>query len=86
MKLDNRTRALIAIGAAITTNCQPCLQSAVAMAQESGVDAQEIADAIEVGKMVRKGAASKMDHFIASRNQAVPVAASAQDGACGCNA
>jgi AhpD family alkylhydroperoxidase len=85
MKLDDRTRALIAVGAAITANCQPCLQAAAAMARERGADSQEIADAIEVGKIVRKGAASKMDKFIASQNTAVPVAVTEKDGGCGCN-
>ena len=85
MRLDDRTRALIAVGAAIAANCQPCLQSTTAMAQENGVDAQEIAEAIEVGKMVRKGAASKMDKFIASQNDAVPALASPNNGDCGCN-
>jgi AhpD family alkylhydroperoxidase len=85
MKLDDRTRALIAVGAAITANCQPCLQAAAAMARERGADSQEIADAIEVGKIVRKGATSKMDKFIASQNTAVPVAVTEKDGGCGCN-
>jgi hypothetical protein len=55
------------------------------MARERGADSQEIADAIEVGKIVRKGAASKMDKFIASQNTAVPVAVTEKDGGCGCN-
>ena len=85
MKLDDRTRALIAVGAAITANCQPCLQSTTVMAQESGGDAQEIAEAIEVGRMVRKGAASKMDKFIVSQNYAALASVSEKDGGCGCN-
>ena len=85
MKLDDRMRALVAVGASITANCQPCLQSTIAMARESGADDQEIAEAIEVGKMVRKGAASKMDKFIVSQNIVVPASASEKDGGCGCN-
>ena len=85
MKLDDRMRALVAVGASITANCQPCLQSTIAMARESGADDQEIAEAIEVGKMVRKGAASKMDKFIGSQNIAGLASASEKDGGCGCN-
>ena len=85
MKLDDRTRALIAVGASITANCQPCLQSSTAMARESGADPQEVADTIEVGKMVRRGAASKMDKFIVSQNDAIPALASPNNGGCGCN-
>lgn len=81
MKLDNRIAELVAVGASITANCQPCLQYHVKKAFESGADEQEITDAVEIGRMVRKGAASKMDKFAASLNHAVPTAA--VEG-CGC--
>ena len=84
MKLDDRTKGLIAVGASITANCQPCLQSTVTMALQSGADEQEIAEAVEVGKRVRQGAASKMDKFVVSLNQAVPSAGGEPDGGCGC--
>jgi AhpD family alkylhydroperoxidase len=50
MELDSRIKALIAVGASITANCQPCLKSTVAMALECGASEQEIAEAIEIGK------------------------------------
>ena len=84
MKLDNHIKALIAVGASVTANCRPCLQSTMAMAQESGADEQEIAEAIEVGKRVRKGAASKMDAFASNPNRAVPLAAGSPNEGCGC--
>jgi len=85
MKLDERTRTLIAVGASITANCQPCLQSTITMALESGADEQEIAEAVEVGRMVRKGAASKMDKFASSLNQTIPLPAGSSNGGCGCS-
>jgi len=85
MKLDNRTIRLIAVGASITANCQPCLEANVAKALEDGADKQEIAEAIEVGNMVRRGAASKMDKFATSLNCAILVPASGTNGGCGCN-
>lgn len=84
MKLDNRITELIAVGASITANCQPCLQYHAKKALESGADEQEVADAIEIGRMVRKGAISKMDKFAASLNSPSPVAESATDGGCDC--
>lgn len=84
MKLDDRTLRLIAVGASITANCQPCLQINVTKALESGADEQEIAEAIGVGKMVRKGAASKMDAFASRLHQAAPLAASPSNEGCGC--
>ena len=82
MKLDERTLRLIAVGAAISANCQPCLHTSVTKALEAGIVEQEITDAIEVGKMVRRGAASKMDQFITSLN---PAAATVAGDGCGCN-
>lgn len=63
MKIDNKTKELVAIGASVTANCQPCLQYHVAEARRHGADEQEIVDAIEVGKQVRRGAGAKMDAF-----------------------
>jgi AhpD family alkylhydroperoxidase len=82
--MDNRIKELIAVGASVTANCQPCLQYHVSKAVQSGADEQEIAAAIEVGKMVRKGAASKMDKFALSLNQVAPSVAGASDEECGC--
>ena len=84
MKIDERTMRLIAVGASITANCQPCLQINVTKALEEGIDQQAIAEAIGVGKMVRRGAASKMDQFASSLSQAVPADATLSDGGCGC--
>ena len=70
MKLDDRIKELIAVGASITANCQPCLQHHTNEARESGADEQDIMEAIDVGKMVRRGAAATMDKFAASLTQA----------------
>jgi AhpD family alkylhydroperoxidase len=83
MKLDNRTRSLIAVGASITANCQSCLQINVTKALESGADEQEIVEAMEVGKMVRQGAASTMDKFALSLGYVA--SAHATEGGCGCS-
>ncbi len=85
MQLDERTMRLIAVGASIAANCQPCLQTNVTKALENGADEQEIAQAIQVGKMVRQGAASKMDKFASSLNDADTFVAKPTDSRCGCN-
>ena len=66
MKLDIRTIRLIAVGASIAANCQPCLEINSTKALENGADEQEIIEAIEIGKMVRTGAATKMDRFVSN--------------------
>jgi AhpD family alkylhydroperoxidase len=66
MKLNEKIKELIAVGASITASCQPCLEYHAGKALEAGADAEEIAEAIETGKLVRRGAASKMDRFAAT--------------------
>jgi AhpD family alkylhydroperoxidase len=85
MKLDQRTIRLIAVGASMAANCQPCLQINAAKAAESGADRQEIAEAVAVGKMVRQGAGSKMDRFAASLELAADAPAGRTEEGCGCS-
>ncbi|WP_455376972.1 carboxymuconolactone decarboxylase family protein [Petrachloros mirabilis] len=84
MQLDERIKELIAVGASISANCQPCLQYHTSEALKCGADPQEISEAIEVGKMVRRGAASKMDKFAATLIQSAAPTASSSSGGCGC--
>ena len=85
MNLDNRILELIAVGASVAANCQPCLDYNVGKALEFGADRQQIAEAIEVGKRVRQGAASKMDKFVLSLDCAVPSSGEATTDRCGCS-
>lgn len=64
--LDEKTKGLIAVGAAITANCQSCLEVRSAKARQLGATEAEILAAIEVAKQVRTGAAGKMDLFAAN--------------------
>ncbi len=80
--MDVRVEELIAIGASITANCKPCLEYHVAKARENGASDQEIAEAVAVGKMVRKGAASKMDQFTATVLADADAGEKASEGGC----
>jgi AhpD family alkylhydroperoxidase len=84
MQLDERTMRLIAVGASLTANCQSCLQANMAKARENGCDEVEIAEAIWVGKMVRRGAATKMDAFAAHLSQAAAPTADPSEDGCEC--
>ena len=84
MKLDNRIVELIAIGSSVTANCQPCLQYHVDKALEVGAGDSEIAQAIDIAKMVRKGAAAKMDKFASGMSKTSPAAGVPGEG-CGCS-
>jgi AhpD family alkylhydroperoxidase len=63
--MDAIVKELVAIGASVAANCQPCLKYHVTKAKEAGVDAVDIRQAIATGKMVSKGAGDNMDAYIA---------------------
>jgi AhpD family alkylhydroperoxidase len=62
--LDEKLQELIAIGASVSAYCHPCVKYHVAKAREMKIDEDDIRQAIDVGKMVRKGAAGQMDKLI----------------------
>ena len=62
--LDANIKELIAIGASVSANCQPCVKYHVGKAREMKIDETEIQQAVEVGQMVRKGAAGQTDELL----------------------
>jgi len=66
--LESKAKELIAIGASVACNCHPYVKYHVGKAREMKIDPDQIKQAIEVGKMVRKGAASQMDGLIEKEN------------------
>jgi AhpD family alkylhydroperoxidase len=84
MTLENHILALIAVGASVSANCQPCLERNVKTALKCGANTGQISEAIDIGRRVRQGAASKMDDFVIRlEHPAEPLAVSAESG-CGC--
>ena len=61
--METKTKMLIAVGAAFTANCQPCLRTVIKKALDNGADKKEIAEAIEVSRFVRKSAITQIDRF-----------------------
>ena len=62
--LDAETKELIAVGASVACNCHPCVEYHTGKAKDLNIEPELIKQAIEVGKMVRKGAAGQMDDLI----------------------
>ncbi|HUU18259.1 MAG TPA: carboxymuconolactone decarboxylase family protein [Sedimentisphaerales bacterium] len=62
--IDANIKELIAIGASVSANCHPCIKHHVGKAREMKIDEAEIQQAVEVGQMVRKGAAGQMDKLL----------------------
>lgn len=85
MKPDNHVLALIAVGTSLAANRQPCLERNIDTALDYGADAQEIAEAIEVGRRVSQGAAATMDEFAAGLNTAARSSVGIRDAGCGCS-
>lgn len=63
--LDERTTELIAVGASVVANCQPCLEYHTTRARELGAGTEDILAAVAAGQQVRRGAAAKMDRYAA---------------------
>ena len=84
MSLNNRETVLISIGVSVGVNCQPCLQYHVAHAKELGITEQEIQDAINAGKTVKRGAAKSMDRYIEELGSGKSVASASVEKGCGC--
>ena len=56
--METKTKLLIAVGAAVVANCQPCLKTLLKKAKENAVEEKEILEAISVARVVRK----KLNH------------------------
>jgi AhpD family alkylhydroperoxidase len=62
--MDTKIEELIAVGASVACNCHPCVRFHTDKAKQMAIDEAEIRKAVEVGKMVRKGAAHQMDKLL----------------------
>ena len=54
--MDEKTKELVAMGAAAAANCHPCMDHHLAKCDELGIPHDEVAEAIKVGLMVNHGA------------------------------
>lgn len=58
--MNEQIEELIALGASAAAHCQPCLQHHVARAMELGIPNEDIRHAVEIGRMVSRGAESAL--------------------------
>ena len=52
--LSHRDRELVALGAALGSNCVPCIEYHIPQARKAGLSDSEIAEAIQLSDMVRQ--------------------------------
>ena len=57
------TEELIALGASVAAHCTPCLNHHFAKAREMGLAEEDIRHALEIGRMVARGADSVTQSF-----------------------
>ena len=83
MTLDTRQTELIALGAAVAANCSRCLEFHVGKAREVGLEPEEIAAALGVGRVVRRGAGGSIDQLAAQLE--VKRSEARTSAGCGCS-
>jgi AhpD family alkylhydroperoxidase len=54
--MDDRTRTLISLGAATAANCVPCFEHYFRQADIVGLSSEEIQEAADIARQVKKGA------------------------------
>jgi AhpD family alkylhydroperoxidase len=61
--MDERTKELIALGAAVASGCHQCIEMHIAKCDQLELSHQDVADAVEVGLAARERArdATKKD-------------------------
>lgn len=83
-QLTHRERELVALGAAMGSNCIPCIEHHIPEARKSGLTDWQIKEAIELADKVRQVPArnvlkTALLHFEAAGNRALPEAAQCTD-------
>ncbi len=82
--MDNKMKALIAVGASVASGCEPCLNYHIGRARETGADDRETTIAIEVARAVREGAMKNMDSIISRVMNSDASAKGPVKTGCGC--
>lgn len=54
--MDERTRLLVSLGAAVAANCVPCFEHFLGRTKVAGLTSEEIREAAEIGDQVKNGA------------------------------
>lgn len=84
MKCDPRLTELMAVAASVTANCQTCVKYHVERATDSGADREAVQHAIEIGKLVRNGAATELDHVVSHLLETPHAVSRRREEGCAC--
>ena len=84
-ELNNRERSLVALGAALASNCIPCIEYHIPGARKAGLDDAEIGRAIRIADTVRQVPARAVLEAAEARiEKSSEGAAEAAGPGCGC--
>ena len=61
--MDQQTKELVAMGASAALNCRPCMEYHLRLCRDAGASPAAIAQAVETGLQVGRGAATKTREF-----------------------
>lgn len=84
-RLNPRERELTAIGAAIASNCVPCIEYHIPQARKVGLSESQILEAVELAAKVRKVPADKVIQTACALLEQINSSESQKNGGtCGC--
>jgi 4-carboxymuconolactone decarboxylase len=84
-ELNNRERSLVALGAALASNCVPCIEYHIPGARRAGLSDVEIDKAIRIADKVRRVPARTVLETARARIDAIPdKKADTAEAGCGC--
>ena len=78
--LNHRDRELVALGAALASNCVPCIEYHVPEARKAGLSEAEISEAIALADKIKRVPATKV--FDAAQAALGAASPAAEGGAC----
>jgi 4-carboxymuconolactone decarboxylase len=82
--LSNRELELVAIGAAIGSNCRPCIIAHVRGARTAGLSDAQIAEAVAAAERVKRVPAERVLEAARAQLTGVESEARSEPQACGC--
>jgi 4-carboxymuconolactone decarboxylase len=85
-ELNNREQSLVALGAAIASNCVPCVEYHIPGARKAGLGDIEIGEAVRIADKVRRVPARTVLEAARARIETpAEAAAEAAGSGCGCS-
>ena len=61
--MDERTKELVALGAAVASGCHHCIEENIAKCDQLELSRKDVADAVEIGLSVRGSARDAMEKY-----------------------